>query len=69
MTMVVAVSTTSFDAQREETIADNLVSQLGILTPPTTQWQCDEGAQPTQGFELSCNGTISYVLFVASFKT
>ncbi|KAK5171877.1 uncharacterized protein LTR77_003514 [Saxophila tyrrhenica] len=31
-----------------------------ILTPPTTQLQCDAGAAPTLGFEISCNGTISH---------
>ncbi|KAK4555135.1 hypothetical protein LTR86_007901 [Recurvomyces mirabilis] len=31
-----------------------------ILTPPTTQWQCDEGATPTYGFDLTCNGTLTY---------
>nr|OQO21176.1 hypothetical protein B0A51_12043 [Rachicladosporium sp. CCFEE 5018] len=29
-----------------------------ILTPPTTQWQCDEGAKPTPGFKISNNGTL-----------
>jgi hypothetical protein len=31
-----------------------------ILTPPTTQWQCDEGAKPTKGFSVSNNGTLLY---------
>ena len=31
-----------------------------ILTPPTTQLQCDEGALPTRGFSIGGNGTISY---------
>ena len=31
-----------------------------ILTPPTTQWQCDVGAPPTNGFTIGCNGTISH---------
>ncbi|KAI9716202.1 MAG: hypothetical protein M1828_000428 [Chrysothrix sp. TS-e1954] len=30
-----------------------------ILTPPTTQFQCDEGATPTGGFSIGCHGTIS----------
>lgn len=31
-----------------------------IFTPPTTQYQCDTGANATTGFSISCNGTISY---------
>jgi len=31
-----------------------------ILTPPTTQFQCDVGATPTSGFSVGCDGTISY---------
>ncbi|KFY41384.1 hypothetical protein V495_04944 [Pseudogymnoascus sp. VKM F-4514 (FW-929)] len=31
-----------------------------ILTPPTTQFQCDEGAAPTPGFSVGCDGTLSY---------
>lgn len=31
-----------------------------ILTPPTTQLQCDVGATPTSGFGVGCDGTISY---------
>jgi hypothetical protein len=31
-----------------------------ILTPPTTQFQCDTGATPTSGFTIGCDGTISY---------
>ncbi|KAF2186369.1 hypothetical protein K469DRAFT_726376 [Zopfia rhizophila CBS 207.26] len=27
-----------------------------ILTPPTRQFQCDEGATPTPGFKVGCNG-------------
>jgi Ubiquitin 3 binding protein But2 C-terminal domain len=31
-----------------------------ILTPPTTQLQCDVGAGPTTGFSIGCDGTLSY---------
>ncbi|KAJ5264853.1 hypothetical protein N7505_007646 [Penicillium chrysogenum] len=31
-----------------------------ILTPPTTQFQCDEGASPTPGFSLSSEGRLEY---------
>ncbi|KAK4502328.1 hypothetical protein PRZ48_005753 [Zasmidium cellare] len=31
-----------------------------ILTPPTTQWQCDEGAAPTYGFSIGPNGSAQY---------
>ncbi|KAF2159256.1 hypothetical protein M409DRAFT_60960 [Zasmidium cellare ATCC 36951] len=31
-----------------------------ILTPPTTQWQCDAGASPTPGFSITSDGTLSY---------
>ncbi|KAJ5158824.1 GPI anchored cell wall protein [Penicillium coprophilum] len=31
-----------------------------ILTPPTTQFQCDEGASPTPGFSLGPNGELEY---------
>ena len=31
-----------------------------ILTPPTTQLQCDAGASPTAGFSIGCDGTMSY---------
>ncbi|KAF3158463.1 hypothetical protein TWF225_009928 [Orbilia oligospora] len=31
-----------------------------ILTPPTTQYQCDEGASPTTGFAIGSNGGITY---------
>ncbi|KAK6497914.1 hypothetical protein TWF481_012310 [Arthrobotrys musiformis] len=31
-----------------------------ILTPPTTQYQCDEGALPTTGFAISSKGGITY---------
>ncbi|KXG50308.1 uncharacterized protein PGRI_062750 [Penicillium griseofulvum] len=31
-----------------------------ILTPPTTQFQCDEGASPTPGFSLSAQGKLEY---------
>lgn len=31
-----------------------------ILTPPTTQFQCDVGASPTTGFSIGCDGTLSY---------
>ncbi|KGO63808.1 Ubiquitin 3 binding protein But2, C-terminal [Penicillium italicum] len=31
-----------------------------ILTPPTTQFQCDEGASPTTGFSVSSQGELEY---------
>ncbi|KAJ6104598.1 hypothetical protein N7523_010918 [Penicillium sp. IBT 18751x] len=31
-----------------------------ILTPLTTQWQCDEGASPTTGFSIASNGALEY---------
>lgn len=31
-----------------------------ILTPPTTQLQCDEGAAPTGGFSIGSNGQLLY---------
>ncbi|OGE58040.1 hypothetical protein PENARI_c001G05191 [Penicillium arizonense] len=31
-----------------------------ILTPPTTQLQCDEGATPTPGFSINSNGKLVY---------
>lgn len=31
-----------------------------ILTPPTTQFQCDEGAKPTPGFSVNEQGQIEY---------
>ncbi|KAG9666571.1 hypothetical protein KCU85_g4123, partial [Aureobasidium melanogenum] len=31
-----------------------------ILTPPTTQFQCDAGASPTDGFSVSCDGTLAF---------
>ncbi|GAD99270.1 GPI anchored cell wall protein, putative [Paecilomyces variotii No. 5] len=31
-----------------------------ILTPPTTQFQCDEGAKPTNGFFIDSDGTVQY---------
>ncbi|GAB7362933.1 hypothetical protein MBLNU230_g3232t1 [Neophaeotheca triangularis] len=31
-----------------------------ILTPPTTQLQCDEGAAPIPGFSVSPDGTLQY---------
>lgn len=31
-----------------------------ILTPPTTQFQCDEGATPTGGFSVSGEGEVQY---------
>lgn len=31
-----------------------------ILTPPTTQYQCDTGATPTTGFSIGTNGAITY---------
>jgi hypothetical protein len=31
-----------------------------ILTPPTTQFQCDVGATPTNGFVVSSSGSVTY---------
>lgn len=31
-----------------------------ILTPPTTQFQCDVGATPTPGFSISSNGMLEF---------
>ncbi|OKL63341.1 hypothetical protein UA08_01156 [Talaromyces atroroseus] len=31
-----------------------------ILTPPTTQWQCDEGATGTSGFSVTGSGDLAY---------
>jgi hypothetical protein len=31
-----------------------------ILTPPTTQFQCDVGASPTTGFAISSGGGVTY---------
>jgi hypothetical protein len=31
-----------------------------ILTPPTTQFQCDVGATPTGGFSIESNGAVSH---------
>lgn len=31
-----------------------------ILTPPTTQLQCDVGATPTGGFSVACGGNLQY---------
>ncbi|KAI5208019.1 hypothetical protein E4T38_02985 [Aureobasidium subglaciale] len=31
-----------------------------ILTPPTTQFQCDVGASPTNGFSVNSNGDLTY---------
>lgn len=31
-----------------------------ILTPPTTQFQCDVGASPTSGFAIGSNGGVTY---------
>ncbi|CAN9278460.1 unnamed protein product [Alternaria alternata] len=31
-----------------------------ILTPPTTQFQCDVGATPTNGFAVSSSGSVTY---------
>lgn len=31
-----------------------------ILTPPTTQFQCDEGATPTPGFSVGSDGQLEY---------
>ncbi|KAI9762810.1 MAG: hypothetical protein M4579_000163 [Chaenotheca gracillima] len=30
-----------------------------ILTPPTTQFQCDVGASPSDGFSVGCDGAVS----------
>ncbi|EPS37560.1 hypothetical protein H072_8741 [Dactylellina haptotyla CBS 200.50] len=40
-----------------------IVDQNGrgcILTPPTTQYQCDTGASPTTGFAIGSNGVITH---------
>ena len=29
------------------------------MTPPTTQFQCDVGASPLNGFSIACDGTVS----------
>ncbi|KAL1600367.1 hypothetical protein SLS59_005994 [Nothophoma quercina] len=31
-----------------------------ILTPPTTQFQCDVGASPTTGFAIGSSGSVTY---------
>ncbi|RHZ60094.1 putative GPI anchored cell wall protein [Aspergillus thermomutatus] len=31
-----------------------------ILTPPTTQFQCDSGAKPTTGFSINAQGQLTY---------
>ncbi|KAI9037017.1 uncharacterized protein KD926_001115, partial [Aspergillus affinis] len=31
-----------------------------IVTGPTTQWQCDQGASPTAGFSINSEGQLSY---------
>lgn len=31
-----------------------------ILTPPTTQFQCDVGANPTSGFKIGSSGSVTY---------
>lgn len=31
-----------------------------ILTPPTTQWQCDAGASPNSSFSVGCDGKLQY---------
>ncbi|KAF2846287.1 hypothetical protein T440DRAFT_482649 [Plenodomus tracheiphilus IPT5] len=31
-----------------------------ILTPPTTQFQCDVGASPTSGFSIGSSGSVTY---------
>ncbi|USW55103.1 Putative ubiquitin 3 binding protein But2 [Septoria linicola] len=31
-----------------------------ILTPPTTQFQCDQGATPTSGFSIGSSGEVQY---------
>lgn len=31
-----------------------------ILTPPTTQFQCDVGASPTPGFHVGCHGALTH---------
>jgi hypothetical protein len=51
-------------AAAEYCIADSLITDANgrgcILTPPTSQFQCDEGAAPTAGFSVGCDGTIAY---------
>lgn len=48
----------------EYCIADGAVTDANgrgcILTPPTSQWQCDTGATPTGGFSIGCDGTVAY---------
>jgi len=45
-------------------IADNGITDANgrgcILTPPTSQFQCDTGAAPTSGFSIGCDGTVAY---------
>lgn len=45
-------------------ITSNIISDGNgrgcILTPQTTQFQCDQGAGPTPGFSIDCNGLISH---------
>jgi hypothetical protein len=47
-------------ANPHHTGVDDSENRGCILTPPTTQWQCDAGANPTQGFSLTSNGTLEY---------
>jgi len=48
----------------EYCIADGAITDANgrgcILTPPTSQWQCDTGATPTGGFSIECDGTVAY---------
>lgn len=45
-------------------IADGAITDASgrgcILTPPTTQFQCDTYASPNSGFSIGCDGTVSY---------
>lgn len=43
------------------TLNQAIVDEYGrgcILTPPTTQFQCDEGAVPSSGFSIDCHGIV-----------
>jgi hypothetical protein len=50
-------------SQATYTINNGQISSAGkgcILTPPTTQFQCDVGATPTGGFSIGSNGALSH---------
>jgi hypothetical protein len=48
----------------EYCIADSKITDANgrgcILTPPTSQFQCDTGATPNSGFSIGCDGQVSY---------